>query len=76
MEAINLLQKAYLSKNFESIYKNRLKKLYKFTPKSWFRWKKWKIMNSENYEKISKSYIKMDKKKLKNINWKIQISPI
>ena len=37
-------------------------KIDKKNSKSWFRWKKWKIINQKNYEKILKPYIKRNKK--------------
>ena len=63
-----------MSKNFQSILKNTWKN-YEFTFKSWFRWKKRKIIIQKNYiynynvkkldKKKLKPYINMDKKIIK-----------
>ena len=70
-EAINLLQKPDLNKEVEN-YKKTLKvyikigkKIYKFTSRSWFKQKKWKIINEKNYKKNLRSHIKMDKEIVK-----------
>ena len=48
VENVTKISQKMKDKNFESIDKNIYKNC-RFTSKSWFRWKQWKIINWRNY---------------------------